>query len=43
MILINSNEDRVYKDGHISLKISNTLGSSRMEIVNKIYSEKCNK
>ena len=42
-ILINSNEDRVYKDGHISLKISNTLGSSRVEIVNKIYLEKCNK
>ena len=42
-ILINSNEDRIYKDGRISLKVSNTLGSSRVEIVNKIYSEKCNK
>ena len=42
-ILINSNEDRVYKDGRISLKVSNTLGSQRVEIVNKIYSEKCNK
>ena len=43
IILINSNEDRVYKDGNISLKISNIIGSSRVEIINKVYLEKCNK
>ena len=37
--LINSNEDRIYKDGHISLKISNVVGSSRADIINKIFSE----
>lgn len=29
-ILINSNEDRIYKDGKISLKISNIIGSSKI-------------
>jgi uncharacterized protein (TIGR04540 family) len=38
-ILINSNEDRLYRDGNISLKISNILGSSRVEIINKVFSE----
>ena len=38
-MLINANEDRIYKDGRISLKISNALGSSRVEVVNKIFSE----
>jgi len=38
-ILINANEDRIYKDGRISLKISNVLGSSRVDIVNKIFLE----
>ncbi len=38
-ILINANEDRIYKDGNISLKISNVLGSSRVDIINKIFSE----
>ena len=42
-ILIEANEDRVYKDGNISLKISNIIGSSRVEIINKVYLEKCNK
>ena len=37
--LINSNEDRIYKDGHISLKISNVVGSSRADIINKVFSE----
>jgi len=36
-ILINSNEDRIYKGGNILLKISNIIGSSRVEIINKIY------
>jgi len=39
-ILINANEDRLYKDGNISLKISNILGSSRVNIINKIFSER---
>lgn len=34
-ILVNANEDRVYKDGNISLKISNIIGSSRVAIINK--------
>jgi uncharacterized protein (TIGR04540 family) len=38
-ILINANEDRIYKDGHISLKISNVLGNSRVEVINKIFLE----
>ena len=42
-ILIESNEDRVYKGGHISLKISNILGTSRVDIVNKVFSDKCYK
>lgn len=37
-ILFNSNEDRIYKDGNISIKISNILGSIRVDIINKIYS-----
>ncbi|MBN4049282.1 TIGR04540 family protein [Clostridium estertheticum] len=39
-ILINANEDRLYKDGNISLKISNVLGISRVEIINKVFSER---
>ncbi|MEG0773707.1 TIGR04540 family protein [Clostridium sp.] len=34
--LVEANEDRIYKDGIMSLKISNVLGESRVEIVNKI-------
>jgi len=40
VILINSNEERLYKDGNISLKISNIIGSSRVEIINKVFLEK---
>lgn len=34
--LIKANEDRIYKDGVMSLKISNVLGNSRIEIIDKI-------
>lgn len=34
--LVEANEDRIYKDGIMSLKIANVLGESRVEIVNKI-------
>jgi len=36
-ILVNANEDRIYKDGNISLKISNIIGNSRVDIINKVY------
>ena len=39
-ILFNANEDRIYKDGHVPLKISNILGSSRVDIIDKILSER---
>ena len=39
-ILFNANEDRIYRDGNISLKISNIIGSSRVDIVNKVLSER---
>ncbi|MBU3143623.1 TIGR04540 family protein [Clostridium sp. CF012] len=39
-VLINANEDRLYKDGNLSLKISNIIGSSRVDIINKIFSER---
>ena len=38
--LITANEDRIFKDGNIPLKISNILGSSRVGILNKIFSER---
>jgi len=41
-ILIDANEDRLYKDGNLSLKISNIIGSNRVDIINKVYSEKQN-
>ncbi|MGH4122574.1 MAG: TIGR04540 family protein [Clostridium sp.] len=41
-ILINANEDRIYKDGNLSLKISNIIGSSRVDIINKVFSERQN-
>ncbi|MBK5241882.1 TIGR04540 family protein [Clostridium sp.] len=41
-ILFNSNEDRIYKDGNISTKISYILGRERVEIINEIYSERLN-
>jgi len=39
-ILINANQDRLYKDGNISLKISNIIGSSRVEIIDKVFSKR---
>ncbi|MCB2292232.1 TIGR04540 family protein [Clostridium algoriphilum] len=39
-ILINANEDRIYKDGIISSKISNMIGSSRVDVINKVSSER---
>jgi uncharacterized protein (TIGR04540 family) len=41
-ILFNSNEDRIYKDGNISTKISYIMGNERVEVINKIYSERLN-
>lgn len=41
-ILFNENENRIYKDGNISIKISNILGSIRVDVINKIYSERQN-
>ena len=38
-ILLNANEDRVYKDGFLSLKISNTLGETRVDVLNKVAAE----
>ena len=40
IILLNANEDRIYKDGIISLKISNIIGSLRVDIIDKILSER---
>ncbi|HEY8891432.1 MAG TPA: TIGR04540 family protein [Clostridium sp.] len=40
IILLNANEDRIYKDGIISLKISNIIGSLRVDIIDKIFSER---
>ncbi|MBL4932126.1 TIGR04540 family protein [Clostridium paridis] len=37
--VINANGERVYKNGIIALQISNVLGESRVEIVNKIYNK----
>lgn len=39
-ILYNANEDRLYKDGNIPIKISNILGSIRVDVINKVLSEK---
>ncbi|MBM7870477.1 uncharacterized protein (TIGR04540 family) [Clostridium pascui] len=33
--LINANEDRIYKDGVMSVKISSVLGNSRIDIISK--------
>ena len=38
-ILLNANEDRIYKDGFISLNISNTLGDIRVDVLDKVVSE----
>ncbi|WP_435791485.1 TIGR04540 family protein [Clostridium sp.] len=41
-ILFNSNEERIYKNGNISIKLSNVLGSIRVDVINKIYSGRQN-
>ena len=41
-ILATANEDRLYKDGYIPIKIANILGDSRVTIIKKILSEKEN-
>lgn len=37
--LINANEERIYKDGVMSMKISSVLGNSRIETINKIITK----
>ncbi|SFC19242.1 TIGR04540 family protein [Clostridium uliginosum] len=37
--IINANEDSVYKGGHMPVKLANTLESSRVEIINKIFED----
>ncbi|MBU3190411.1 TIGR04540 family protein [Clostridium bowmanii] len=39
-ILIDANEERLYKDGNMSLKISNIIGSSGVDIINKVFTER---
>ena len=39
-ILIDSNEERLYKDGNMSLKVSNIIGSSGVAIINKVFTER---
>jgi len=39
-VLISANENRLYKGGNISLKISNIIGDSRVAIINKVFAEK---
>ncbi len=39
-ILVNANEDRIYKDGNMSSKLSNIIGSSRVDVINKVSSER---
>jgi uncharacterized protein (TIGR04540 family) len=41
-ILATANEDRIYKDGNIPIKIANILGDARVAIIKKILSEKEN-
>lgn len=36
-ILVNANPGRIYKDGNISSKMSIIIGSSRVDIINKIF------
>ena len=37
--LVKANEDRIYKDGVMSLKISSVLENSRVEIIDKIINQ----
>ncbi|MGV8982984.1 TIGR04540 family protein [Clostridium sp.] len=39
-ILIDANEERIYKDGNMSLKVSNIIGSSGVTIINKVFTER---
>ena len=39
-VLVDANEDRIYKDGNISLKISNILGSARVDVINMVHESK---
>lgn len=41
-ILATANEERLYKDGNIPIKIANILGDARVTIIKKILSEKDN-
>ncbi|MGH4119686.1 TIGR04540 family protein [Clostridium sp.] len=41
-ILLNANEERIYKDGNISTKILYIIGSTRVDIINEIYSARDN-
>jgi len=41
-ILATANEERLYKDGNIPIKIANILGDARVAIIKKILSEKDN-
>lgn len=38
--IVHANQDRFYKNGIIDIKISNTLGDLRMDILNKILLDK---
>lgn len=37
--IVEANGERVYKDGHFSLKLFPYLGEERVEIINKIVKE----
>ena len=39
-ILIDANEERLYKDGNMPVKISNVIGSSGVDIINKVFTER---
>ncbi|MBU3181341.1 TIGR04540 family protein [Clostridium psychrophilum] len=38
-ILINANEDRIFKDGNVTSKLSALLGETRVAVINKVSSE----
>ena len=39
-ILIDANEERLYKNGNMPIKISNLIGSSGVAIINKVFTER---
>ncbi|MFT5875377.1 MAG: hypothetical protein ACI8WT_004368, partial [Clostridium sp.] len=41
-ILLDANKDRIYKDGKISLKISNIIGISRVDIIDNVFFKRKN-